>query len=199
MVEAAARGAWWRRLLLLLIVTSGAVLAWVSACRRPQRALPAHTWSDAVAPAAEPARMASGAVDEPSPTPRTAVTAPVDDPAPVQAQQAPVAEAPPKPASVAETAPVAEPEPAHLLSDAAPQPLDSSAPREPTPGPYPSSVLPLADGSPPSSEFTVKGKAGSMRCHATGSPYFGRTRAEVWFRSQEDAVAAGFRPWAPKR
>jgi hypothetical protein len=60
-------------------------------------------------------------------------------------------------------------------------------------------VLPLPDGSAPSAEFTVKGNAGSMRSHAAGSPYYTRTRAEVWFRTQEDAAAAGFRPWEPKR
>ena len=69
----------------------------------------------------------------------------------------------------------------------------------PVPGPYPGSVLPLADGSAPSGEFVVKGNAGSMRSHPTDSPYFGRTRAEVWFRTQEDAAAAGFAPWAPKK
>jgi hypothetical protein len=60
-------------------------------------------------------------------------------------------------------------------------------------------VLPLEDGSAPSAEFAVKGNAGSMRAHSADSPYFGRTRAEVWFRTQQDAAAAGFAPWAPKK
>lgn len=69
----------------------------------------------------------------------------------------------------------------------------------PAPGPYPGSVLPLDDGSAPSAEYVVKGNAGSMRSHSAASPYFGRTRAEVWFRTQDDAVAAGFEPWVPKK
>jgi len=56
----------------------------------------------------------------------------------------------------------------------------------------------LADGSAPTADFVVKGNANSMRSHRPGSPYYRRTRAEVWFRTEQDAVAAGFRPWAPK-
>jgi hypothetical protein len=44
----------------------------------------------------------------------------------------------------------------------------------------------------------VKGNASSKRSHGPSSPYYNRTRAEVWFRTEADAVAAGFRPWAPK-
>lgn len=92
-----------------------------------------------------------------------------------------------EPAVEAAAGPVAEPVAARVTSDG------------PVPGPYPGSVLPLADGSAPSEEFVVKGNAGSMRSHSTSSPYFRRTRAEVWFRTQEDAAAAGFAPWAPKK
>jgi hypothetical protein len=73
-----------------------------------------------------------------------------------------------------------------------------AVPTEPVPGPFPGSVLPRADGGAPSREFVIKGNANSMRCHGPSSPYYGRTRAEVWFRTERDAVAAGFRPWAPK-
>ncbi|HEY9416907.1 MAG TPA: hypothetical protein VIQ30_19290 [Pseudonocardia sp.] len=69
----------------------------------------------------------------------------------------------------------------------------------PTPGPYAGSVLPLDDGSAPSDGFLIKGNAGSMRSHSPDSPYFARTRAEVWFRTQADAIAAGFVPWAPRK
>ncbi len=64
------------------------------------------------------------------------------------------------------------------------------------PGPYPGSALPRPDGSAPAPEYTVKANQGSKRCHSPDSPYFRRTRAGVWFRSEEDAVAAGFRPWS---
>jgi hypothetical protein len=69
---------------------------------------------------------------------------------------------------------------------------------EPVPGPFPGSVLPRPDGGAPSPDFVIKGNSNSMRCHGPSSPYYGRTRAEVWFRTERDAVAAGFRPWAPK-
>jgi hypothetical protein len=64
------------------------------------------------------------------------------------------------------------------------------------PGPYPGSALPRPDGSAPSPEYTVKANQSSMRCHSPDSPYFRRTRAGLWFRSEKDAVAAGFRPWS---
>ena len=63
------------------------------------------------------------------------------------------------------------------------------------PGSYPNSARPLPDGSAPSAEFTIKGNAGSMLFHTKESPYFGRTKAEVWFKSPTDAEAAGFTGW----
>lgn len=66
-------------------------------------------------------------------------------------------------------------------------------------GPYPRSALPKPDGAPPSGEFTVKGNADSMLFHTTDSPYFTRTRAEVWFRDAADAEAAGFTAWNKRR
>lgn len=106
--------------------------------------------------------------------------------------------APSPPASLRPEAP--EP----VTAREAPEPVTARGRSEPAadgpmPGPYPGSVLPLADGSAPSEEYVVKGNAGSMRSHAAGSPYFGRTRAQVWFRTQEEAAAAGFAPWTPKR
>ncbi len=87
-----------------------------------------------------------------------------------------------------------------LPAPAAVEPVDETARPAPTPGlrlgPCPGSALPLDDGSAPSPEFVVKGNVGSMRSHSSGSPYFGRTRAEVWFRTEGDALAAGFRPWS---
>ncbi len=66
--------------------------------------------------------------------------------------------------------------------------------------PYgPGSAHPLADGEPPSPEYTVKGNADSMLYHTTESPYYVRTRAEAWFTSTEAAEAAGFAPWNHNR
>ncbi len=67
-------------------------------------------------------------------------------------------------------------------------------------GPYgPGSALPLADGAPPSPEYTIKGNAKSMLYHRPDSPYYRRTKAEMWFRSEDDAKRAGFTAWAPRQ
>ena len=64
-----------------------------------------------------------------------------------------------------------------------------------TPGPYPGSVLPKANGRAPHSSYRVKGNTRSMRYHTMQSPYYERTKAGVWFRSTADAERAGFEPW----
>ena len=53
------------------------------------------------------------------------------------------------------------------------------------------SAAPLADGSAPAG-FTVKGNQGSMKFHTPDSPWYGRTKAEVWFANAQAAEAAGF-------
>ena len=53
------------------------------------------------------------------------------------------------------------------------------------------SAAPLADGSAPEG-FTIKGNQGSMKFHTEDSPWYGRTKAEVWFTTEEAAKAAGF-------
>ncbi|WP_322787640.1 30S ribosomal protein S2, sunset domain variant [Nocardioides jensenii] len=40
--------------------------------------------------------------------------------------------------------------------------------------------------------FEIKGNKDSMKFHAPSSPWYGRTIAEVWFKSAEAAEAAGF-------
>ncbi|WP_051204102.1 sunset domain-containing protein [Nocardioides sp. CF8] len=57
------------------------------------------------------------------------------------------------------------------------------------------SADPLADGASPHESFTIKGNADSMLFHTAESPYYGRTRAEVWFDSEDRARAAGFTRW----
>jgi hypothetical protein len=65
-----------------------------------------------------------------------------------------------------------------------------------TESPYgPGSALPVPGGSAPSQEYRIKGNADSMLYHTADSPYFTRTRPEVWFRTEEDAMRAGFHPW----
>ena len=53
------------------------------------------------------------------------------------------------------------------------------------------SAAPKADGSAPEG-FTIKGNQGSMKFHTPDSPWYGRTKAEVWFTTEEAAKAAGF-------
>ena len=63
-------------------------------------------------------------------------------------------------------------------------------------GPHgPGSAHPLEDGSSPHERFAIKGNADSGLFHTTESPYHGRTKAEVWFESEEHAKAAGYKPW----
>ncbi|MFI5713693.1 hypothetical protein [Kribbella sp. NPDC051620] len=50
----------------------------------------------------------------------------------------------------------------------------------------------------PPDGFTIKGNAQSMLFHTPDSPYYGRTKAEVWFRSEADAERAGFTKYVRK-
>jgi hypothetical protein len=67
------------------------------------------------------------------------------------------------------------------------------------PGPYgEGSVHPPEDGSIPEG-YPIKGNAGSMLFHSKESPYYGRTKAEVHFATEEHAEAAGFKAWNWRR
>jgi large subunit ribosomal protein L17 len=55
----------------------------------------------------------------------------------------------------------------------------------------PDSAAPLADGSAPEG-FTIKGNADSNKYHGPDSQWYDQTVAEVWFRTEEAAEAAGF-------
>ena len=67
-------------------------------------------------------------------------------------------------------------------------------------GPYgPGSGKPATDGTAPSADFTVKGKESSKLFHTEKSPYFSRTKADVWFKSEADAESAGFQAWDHKK
>jgi hypothetical protein len=85
-----------------------------------------------------------------------------------------------------------------------PTPVQASAPpviatADPVPDELPGAAAPLPDGSAPGPEYTIKGNAGSMLFHLPSSPYYKRTKAALWFRTPEDARAAGFTEWKPKR
>jgi hypothetical protein len=88
------------------------------------------------------------------------------------------------------------PAPADTVSDAV---ADAGAGAAVAAGAYGAgSADPLADGGAPSGAYTVKGNADSMKFHTSESPYFGRTKAEVWFDSEESARGAGFHRWDEK-
>jgi large subunit ribosomal protein L4 len=56
---------------------------------------------------------------------------------------------------------------------------------------FPGAVAANEDGSAPDG-YDIKGNASSMLYHLPGSAFYNRTVAEVWFKSAEDAEAAGF-------
>lgn len=63
------------------------------------------------------------------------------------------------------------------------------------PGPYgPGSTKAGPGGSGPAG-WTVKGNEDSMLYHGPASPAYDATVAEVWFKDEETAVAAGFARW----
>lgn len=80
-------------------------------------------------------------------------------------------------AQVASPAPEQRPEPE-------PEPeLEPEPEPEPEPDPEPQ----------PEPEPSIKGKTSSMIYHSPDSPAYARTKADVWFRTPEEAEAAGFR------
>lgn len=109
----------------------------------------------------------------------------------------PAAPTPPQGFPVVETAAPVDPELAGLGSggagagvEPAAVPVGASERRD---GPYEGSVLSLADASGASDpEYRIKANSGSRRFYRPESPYYVRTRADVWFRTADDAQRAGF-------
>lgn len=92
---------------------------------------------------------------------------------------------------------------ASATNGSSPDPQPASAEPEPNPlfteAPAEKGAAALPDGSAPGSEYVIKGNADSMLFHTESSPYYGRTKAEVWFRTEEEATAAGFTKWTRRR
>lgn len=112
-------------------------------------------------------------------------------------------------AAVHAAAPVADvprdPEPAfNLRMEAEPvaeltlfddPPVEDNVAAEPAlvpPGRYGEGSADAVPHQGPPDGFTIKGNAQSMLFHTPDSPYYGRTKPEVWFRSEADAERAGF-------
>jgi hypothetical protein len=118
---------------------------------------------------------------------------------PVAEPAEPVAEVPAEPVEE----PVAEPAATPVAeSPAEPEPAAPVTPATTSveEGPFgPGSAKPNADGSAPGDDYTVKGKRSSKLFHTAESPYFGRTKADVWFKTPADAESAGFAAWNHKK
>jgi hypothetical protein len=82
--------------------------------------------------------------------------------------------------------------PARAVPAAAAAPVAVAAVAAPTLPDVPGALPALAGGSSPDPAYTVKAKVATKTFHVPGGPYFTRTRADVWFRTADDARAAGF-------
>jgi hypothetical protein len=63
----------------------------------------------------------------------------------------------------------------------------------------PGSVRARSDGSSPEPAYVVKGKIATKVFYTPGGAYYTRTRADIWFRTADDARAAGFTERGPRR
>jgi hypothetical protein len=168
-----------RRLLVPLLGVG--VAAWVVRSRLVER----RTLQDGWQPL--PPRQARSTPAEP--TPPAPPSAKTDDPAPAQLE----------PTEHEPTPEPALPGPVARAVPAATSVASVTAPALPESPFGPGSVRAGTDGSSPDAEFVVKGKRATRVFYAPGSPYYARTRADVWFRTADDARAAGSTPRAPRR
>ncbi len=141
----------------------------------------------AQADATPPERVATGRAPRPRPRPRPRPVdaAAADQPTAPATRDGAADDAPAERAGFGPTSATGTPAPPHALFTPAPKSGPGAAP-----GP---------GGAAPGPEFTIKGNADSMLFHTPDSPYFERTRAEVWFRTADEAVAAGFTEWRAHR
>ena len=65
--------------------------------------------------------------------------------------------------------------------------------------PYGEGSVRLAAGAEPPSGWDIKGNEDSMLYHTVDSPSYRQTIAELWFRDEDAARAAGFRHWKEGR
>ncbi|RZT13384.1 hypothetical protein EV649_6575 [Kribbella sp. VKM Ac-2569] len=175
----------------LLAFVVGAGITWVLLDRR--RPAPAIPTLAPPTPAAPPAKRAT-----PAPTAAPAQPSPAPEPAP--AAPAPPTAAPAPAAPAGSRGEVEQPVFSQLMGGEATlfdhiQPTADTAPDAPTDVPAGRYGEGSADAVPhqgPPDGFTIKGNAGSMLFHTPDSPYYGRTKPEVWFRTEADAERAGF-------
>ncbi|PIF03649.1 MAG: 50S ribosomal protein L4 [Propionibacterium sp.] len=113
-----------------------------------------------------------------------------------------VVEVKPKPAKAKPKAePKAEAKPKVAKAKAEAEPKSEAKPKAAAAAPK-AEVAPAAESAPygadsyrgdePPAGFDIKGNEDSMKFHTPASPWYKRTVAEVWFRTEEAAEAAGF-------
>jgi hypothetical protein len=181
-----------RRTRLLVPLLGLGVAAWVVRSRLAERRTLQEGWQPLPPrPVHHPAPVSEPA-DEPGPSAQLEPAVPEPEPELVPAAARPVAAQPAASKPVAAGAARARtvPAAAAVASVAA-----SALPDAPFGS---GSVRANADGSSPDAEHVVKGKTATRLFYAPGSPYYARTRADVWFRTADDAQAAGFTPRAPR-
>ncbi|TDW81700.1 hypothetical protein EV137_7710 [Kribbella pratensis] len=188
----------------LLAFVVGAGITWVLLDRRrPAPAIPAPPQQPT---GTKPAAATAPSPPTPAPTPPAAERATPEPPA-EQPTATPGPEADPVPAaSTTPAAPAASrgeverPVFSQLMGEEETlfdhiQPAAGTTPDAPTGVPAGRYGDGSADAVPhqgPPDGFTIKGNAQSMLFHTPDSPYYGRTKPEVWFRTEADAERAGF-------
>jgi hypothetical protein len=139
--------------------------------------------------------------------------------APSEPRPAPVADVPPHPKPVEDSEPTKQTEPAEETGPVEKAPafsrrMEADPAAEPTlfdqaedddteaalaqvqvdvpPGRYGEGSADAVPHQGPPDGFTIKGNTASMLFHTPDSPYYGRTKPQVWFRTEADAERAGF-------
>jgi large subunit ribosomal protein L17 len=80
---------------------------------------------------------------------------------------------------------------AAVQDEATEAPAQDAAVQDVIAGKYEGSAAPLDGGAAPEG-YDIKGNENSMKYHTTESPWYEQTEAEVWFKTEEAAAAAGF-------
>jgi len=159
-----------RNLTEVQIITPGELNAYDVLCNEyivfPQALLPAPAAANHAKPAPTAPAQPTPVVDE---APEVEA-APVVDEAP-EVEAAPVVDEAPE----VEAAPV----------------VDEAVAAAAEPAQWVGSVKALADNAQPEG-YDIKGNADSMLYHVPGSSFYSRTKAEIWFDTEENAQAAGF-------
>jgi hypothetical protein len=188
-----------RRLRALLVLLLGiGVAAWAVRSRLAERR-PLHDRWQPLPPRPVVPGPTAPAVDPADPEPGPVAGAAVEPELPAAAAADPAAHGsdPPEP--------TAEQEPAGLVPTVARAVPAATAVASVTASalpdaPFgPGSARARADGASPDPAYVVKGKTATRVFYPPGTPYYGRTRADVWFRTADDARAAGFTLRVPRR